>query len=146
MERDCKWVNLEWAATVVKAKQIKKHLKLFLIIKESVMTILALLCLAGLAFEYFSQLTTSQLLLLDAFEIAVGVIFLAEFGFELYFAKDRKSYWRYHWYFLIASVPVPMQTFDILRGIRALRLLRVFKVFAHLRYEHNTRLFEPRRP
>ncbi len=113
-----------------------------MIAKEAIMIILAILCLAGLVLEHFEKLTESQLYALEAFEIIVGVLFIIEFSFELYYAKDRKKYWRHHWYFLIASVPLPTQTFDALRGIRILRLLRLFKIFAHLRYEENTWLFE----
>lgn len=106
------------------------------------MLILALLCLFGLVLEHFEKLTETQLYALEAFEIVVGLIFLAEFAFEWYYAKDRKRYWRHHWYFLIASVPLPTQTFDALRGLRILRLLRLFKIFAHMGYEENTWLFE----
>lgn len=109
------------------------------------MVLLALVCLAGLVLEHLEQLTTAQLYALDAFEIFVGLVFLIEFAFELHYAKDRKQYWRHHWYFLLASVPLPMQTFDILRGLRILRLVRLFKVFAHMRYERNTWLFESKK-
>lgn len=126
----------------MKTQKQKNSLRVFLAIKEIVMLILALLCLAGLVFEHLEKLTEAQLYALEAFEIMVGVIFLAEFGFELYYAKDRKKYWRHHWYFLLAAVPLPTQTFDALRSLRILRLLRVLKIFAHLRYEENTWLFE----
>lgn len=99
------------------------------------MAILALLCLAGLVLEHLEHLTESQLYALEAFETVVGALFLLEFGLEFYFAKDRKKYWRHHWYFLIAAVPLPTQTFELLRGVRALRILRLLKIFAHLRYE-----------
>lgn len=107
-------------------------------VKEFVMVSLALLCLGGLILEHLEHLNVTQLYWLEVFEIMVGLIFLAEFAFELYFAKDRKKYWLHHWYFLIAAIPIPTQTFEILRSIRALRLLRLLKIFAHLRYEENT--------
>ena len=108
------------------------------------MVLLALLCLAGLLLEHLEHLSEQQLYDLEAFEIIVGLIFLVEFGFEWYFAKNRRQYWRHHWYFLLAAVPLPTQTFEILRSIRLLRLVRLFKIFAHLRYEENTWLFEKR--
>ena len=121
------------------SKKRKQRVRRFLVIKEIIMVSLAILCLAGLVLEH---LTEAQLYVLKAFEIIVGLIFIAEFAFELYHAKDRGKYWRHHWYFLLAAVPLPTQTFDILRGIRILRLLRLFKIFAHLRYENNTWLAE----
>jgi len=95
-----------------------------------------------LALEYFEKLSVNQLLMVDIYEIVLAFIFLAEFVFELHFAKDKSLYWRTHWFYLIASVPIPTATFEILKGIRALRLIRLFKLFAALRYEQNTRLFE----
>ncbi len=95
-----------------------------------------------LAMEHFEILSHEQLLLIDYYEVAVAVIFLAEFIFELYFAKDRKKYWRSHWFYLIAAIPIPTETFELLRGIRALRILKLLKIFAEYRYDRNTRLFE----
>lgn len=114
----------------------------FLAIKESVMITLAMLCLIGLGLEHFEHLTEAQLYALEYFEYAVGCIFLCEFGFEWYYARDRRQYLRHHWFFLIAALPIPSMSWDILRGIRILRLLRLLKIYEHLRYEHNTRLFE----
>ena len=81
------------------------------------------------------------MLAIEVYEIAIGIIFLLEFLFELHFAKDRRKYWRTHWFYLIAAVPVPTMSFEVLRGVRALRLLKLLKIFAEYRYEHNTRLF-----
>lgn len=106
-----------------------------------VMTTLALLCLAGLALEHFEHLSEPQLYALEYFEYLVGFIFLVEFGFEWYYARDRKKYFRHHWIFLIAAFPVPSMSWEVLRGIRLLRLFRLLKIYEHLRYEHNTRLF-----
>ena len=106
------------------------------------MVALAILCLMGLILKHLEKLDQSQLLALDWFELFVGLLFLIEFFVELHFARDRKKYWRAHWYFLLASIPLPMQAFDVSRGLRVLRLLRLFKVFAHLRYERNTWLLE----
>ena len=124
------------------SKKQKQRVRRFLLTKEIIMVVLALLCLAGLVLEHLEHLSEAQLYALEVFEITVGLIFLAEFVFELYHAKDRWKYWRHHWYFLLAAVPLPTQTFDVLRGVRLLRLLRLFKIFAHLRYENNTWLAE----
>lgn len=109
------------------------------------MVALAVLCLIGLAFEELGWLANDQIGWLNVFEITVGLIFLGEFIFELYYAKNRKKYLRRHWFYLIASVPLPLQAFDLLRGLRVFRLIRLLQVYAHLRYEHNTRLFAVRR-
>jgi hypothetical protein len=61
--------------------------------------------------------------------------------FEWHFARDRHHYFKYHWFYLIAAVPIPTQTFEILHGVRLLRLVKLLQIFAHLRYENNTNLF-----
>ncbi len=120
----------------------KQKLRRFLLIKELVMFGLVALSFMFLAFEHFEQLSHEQLRLVELFDVAVGLVFMAEFVFEWYYARDRRAYIRYHWFYLIAAVPVPTQSFELLRGIRLLRLLKLLKIFAHVRYEYNTRLFE----
>ena len=106
-----------------------------------IMTVLVVGSFFFLALEHFEQLTDSQLAGVEVYEITVAFIFLAEFLFEWYYARDRRRYLRTHWFYLIAAVPVPTATFELLKGIRLLRLLKLLKIFAAYRYEHNTRLF-----
>ncbi|AGL62324.1 membrane protein of unknown function [Candidatus Saccharimonas aalborgensis] len=119
----------------------KRKLRRFLFIKEMIMTVLVVGSFVFLALEHFEQLTDSQLARVEVYEITVAFIFLAEFLFEWYYARDRRRYLRTHWFYLIAAVPVPTATFELLKGIRLLRLLKLLKIFAAYRYEHNTRLF-----
>ena len=126
----------------MKHSKQKGKLQRFLLIKEVIMMLLLVLSFVFLALEHFEKLTDAQLLAVDVYEIVVSCVFLAEFAFELRFAKDKSWYWRTHWFYLLASIPVPTTMFEILKGIRALRLLRLLKLFASYRYERNTRLFE----
>lgn len=103
---------------------------------------LALVSLGLLILEHFEKLDAMQLRFVEGFEIAIGILFLIEFIFEWYYAKDKSKYWRHHWFYLLAAIPIPAATFEVLRSIRIVRLLRFLKVFAHLGYEKNTRLFE----
>lgn len=105
------------------------------------MVSLAVLCLVGLGLEHFERLSDAELYALEYFEYFVGLVFLCEFGFEWYYARDRRAYIRHHWFFLIAALPIPSMSWELLRGIRILRLLRLLKIYEHLRYEYNTRLF-----
>lgn len=128
-----------------KPKHTKKglaRLRRFLLVKEVIMLILVALSFVFLALEHFEVLSSEQLLAIETYEIVVAVIFLTEFTFELYFAKDRRKYWRTHWFYLIAAVPIPTESFELLKGIRALRLLKLMKIFAEYRYDRNTTLFE----
>lgn len=76
------------------------------------------------------------------FDIGLAVLFLAEFLFELHFAKNKKQYFRHHWLYLLAAIPAPLMMFEQVRYIRALRLVKLISIFAHMRYEYNTYLFE----
>lgn len=119
-----------------------KKLRRFLTHKEIVMITLVALNLLFLAIEHVVALTREQIIAIEIFDIVTALIFLAEFGFEWYWAKDRAKYVRYHWFYLLAAIPLPTALFEELRAIRLLRLLKLFKIFAHMRYEHNTHLFE----
>lgn len=119
-------------------------LRRFLAIKEAVMLTLVALSLGFLVLEHTETLTHAQLQVIELFEIGVALVFLAEFWFEWRHAKDRRQYVKHHWFYLLAAIPIPTQMFEILRGVRALRLLKLLKVFAHMRYERNTHLFEKR--
>lgn len=122
-------------------RQLQK-LRRFLAVKEAIMFLLVAISFSFLALEHVEVLSYEQLLAVELFDVVVGLIFLAEFIFEWYYARDRQHYLKYHWFYLIAAVPIPTTSFELLRGVRLLRLLKLLKIFAHLRYEHNTRLFE----
>ncbi len=126
-------------------KQQKQRLHQFLLVKEIIMLSLVAVSFGLLALEHFEQLTHNQLLAVDVYEVVVALIFMAEFCFELYYAKNRKKYWRTHWFYLIAAIPVPTESFELLKGIRVLRLFKLLKVFAEYRYDRNTWLFEEKR-
>ncbi len=123
----------------------KHKLRGFLLAKDIVMIALALIGIGLSVFEHFEYIHKHHhLVWVDVFEILVGLVFATEFFFELHHAKDKKLYWKQHWIYLLASIPIPMQMIEFMRGIRALRLLRLIKEFAHLSYEHNTWLFSQR--
>lgn len=126
------------------AKQ-KRNLRIFLYCKEAVVMLLVASSLLFVGLEHFGNLSHRQLLMIEAYEITLGMLFIGEFLFELHHAKDRQHYIKYHWFYLFAAIPIPMESFEILRGIRALRLAKIAKVFSHLRYEHNTHLFDKTR-
>ncbi|MGE5312905.1 MAG: ion transporter [Acidobacteriota bacterium] len=123
-----------------RSQQRRQRLRAFLLFKEAVMLTLVVLSFTFLALEHFEHLSEAQLRAVEVYEIAIALVFLAEFWFEWHFSKDRKKYFRHHWFYLIAAIPVPTSLFEILRGVRLLRLLKLLKIFAVYRYEHNTRL------
>ena len=123
-------------------KHGKLRLRRFLVAKEVVMIVLVAMNIVFLALEHFVPLTRSQIVAIEVFDVVTAVVFLAEFGFELYWAKDRGKYIRHHWFYLLAAIPITTTLFEELRVVRLLRLLKLLKIFGHMRYERNTRLFE----
>jgi len=59
-------------------------------------------------------------------DVALTVVFAAEFATRLLAARDRRAYLRGHWIDLVALVP----TARGLRALRLLRLLRLVRAFA----------------
>lgn len=123
----------------------KRTLRIFLYCKEAVMLLLVASSLLFVGLEHFGKFTHEQLLMIEVYEVIVGLVFVGEFIFEWYHAKDRQHYLKYHWFYLFAAVPVPLESFELLRGIRALRLLKLVKAYSHLKYEYNTHLFDKTR-
>jgi len=124
----------------------KRTLRIFLYAKEAFVLTLIALSFLFVGLQHFGDLTHDQLLRVELYEISVALLFLAEFIFEWYHAKNRPYYIKHHWYYLLAAIPIPIESFELLKGIRALRLIQIIKAFSHLRYEYNTHLFSrPRR-
>lgn len=125
----------------MRTQKSKRNLRRFMIAKELIMVSLVVASLGLLVAEHIVHFSRTQLVFIEAIEIFVALVLLAELSFEWYHAKNRKKYFKEHWIYLIAAIPLPIYTFELLRSIRLLRLLRLFKMFAHLRYEQNTQLF-----
>ena len=60
-----------------------------------------------LAAEHLLPLTHAELLAIEIFDVATALLFLAEFGFEWYWARDQRQYVRHHWFYLLAAIPIP---------------------------------------
>lgn len=120
----------------------RRKLRRFLHAKEAIMNSLVVVSLVLLAIEHFGLFNATERIDFAWFEIFIGVALIAEFVFELYYARDRRKYWRHHWFYLLAAVPVSTLPFEALRALRLLRLLKLTQIWGHMSYEHNTYLFE----
>ncbi len=123
----------------------RQKLRRFLLVKEIVMISLVVGSFCLLALEHFEKLPHDAIIFIDAYEIVISLLFLAEFAFEWHYALDRAKYFRHHWFYLFAAIPLLNGFAEYLHGIRLLRLLKLLRVFAHTRYEYNTHLFEEHR-
>ncbi|MBI3572951.1 MAG: ion transporter [Candidatus Kerfeldbacteria bacterium] len=96
--------------------------------RDIFMISLALLSVFILVFELTHQVPASEFRFLEGIDIFVAVIFLIDFGWNFMTVKDRRYFWRHHWYELFAAIPYESTIFQALRGLAILRLLRVVKV------------------
>lgn len=126
----------------------KKHIRRHAAIKEIVLTVLILISFGLLVYEAIADPARRLLIAIDVYEIILACILVGEFFIEMHHSRDYRRYLRKNWLFLLASVPIPVTLFEVLRGIRLLRLLRFAKAFEHLDYQYNSWLliFGRRRP
>jgi voltage-gated potassium channel len=73
---------------------------------------------------------TSQLLQLIDF--AICMVFLLDFGIQLYRAESKLQYLKWGWIDFLASIPM-VDAFRIGRVFRMVRILRIFKAFKSLK-------------
>lgn len=116
----------------------RPHVLCWLVIKEYVLIGLVLLSFVLLAFEHFNLLSATQMQWVEAYEIALGFIFIADFAYELHLSTDKRRYLRHNWFFLLAAIPLPSGLADVLRSVRLLRIIRLARATAHLEFaRHN---------
>lgn len=123
----------------------RRKLCRFIHIKEAIMISLIVMSLSLLVADHLGVLDRFESIEFAWFEVIIGLALVIEFCFELYYARDRRKYWRHHWFYLLAAIPVPSTPFELLRAVRLLRLLKLTQIWAHMRYEYNTWLFEHNR-
>lgn len=131
---DCGACMSKTKLTKAQKTQIHRHL----VKKEAIITTLILISLGSLVFETLADPAHHFLIAFDIYEIILGCILITEFFIELRQASDRTRYWRKNWLFLLASVPIPTTIFEVLRGIRLIRILRFAKTFEHMDYEYSS--------
>jgi|TARA_B100000315_G_C14504145_1_gene553777 voltage-gated potassium channel len=101
--------------------------------KEIVITILIILVLSAMYYEYTQTGISPELVLkLFLFDTACCMVFLINFFFELWLADSKKWYWKTHWIDFVTSIPIPDA--KILRTGRLLRLARLLRIFRFLRF------------
>jgi voltage-gated potassium channel len=100
--------------------------KIFNII-DTVTILLTFIALGLMVAEESVELDTQMLVYFVYADFLICSIFLSEFFFMLYFAEDKKAFWKRHWIDLVASIPL-QGILQNLRWGRAVRLIRVVRV------------------
>ena len=99
---------------------------------EFIMALLALVSAGLLIFEETRTVTPTELDFIDTVDVSIAIIFLIEFFGDLYVSKNRKHFFRTHWWELLACIPVTNPETQTLRLLRLVKVLKVLKVGAHV--------------
>lgn len=91
--------------------------------------ILTIYVLGAILFDTFFKLNTETSRVLNIVDDSICVFFLLEFFYRFYKADNKKSFIKWGWIDLIASIP----TFTYFRAGRALRLIRLLRIIRAFR-------------
>jgi|AntRauTorcE11897_2_1112592.scaffolds.fasta_scaffold00047_27 voltage-gated potassium channel len=94
---------------------------------------LAILSAAMLILELSSEFSDAQIRLIYTLDIFIALAFLADFLYEFSTATNRKKYFKQNWYLLLASVPITGGTYQALRSVQLIRLMRIVRLYARIR-------------
>lgn len=101
--------------------------------KEIALTLLAILSVGLLVYEFSAELAAHEIKWLYRVDVAIALIFLADFLAGMYLSKNRRRYWRHNWYLLLASIPISEGIFQALRALRILRIVRILRVLTRIK-------------
>jgi len=98
---------------------------------EWFMGFLVLFSIFMLIFEETHTVTPYEIQIIDGIDLTIAFIFMAEFFTALYFAHNRYSFFKSHWWELLATIPFTNAATQALRVLRILRVIKVFRAGAH---------------
>ncbi len=90
---------------------------------ECILVLLAILCVVLLVVQDRLDLTEAQDSMIDAADLAIWTVFVADYFVFLYRARDRRAYVRTHIVELVAIIPFNA----LFKGLRALRIFTIFR-------------------
>lgn len=101
---------------------------LFTIADDVLMIILAVVSAGILVFELSGAPSPTEVAVLDHIDLGIAAVFLCEFSIKLFTARDKRKFFRTHWWELLASIPITNPTTQALRILRLLRLVRLLRL------------------
>lgn len=90
-----------------------------------------------MVFEYLASPANHTRLIINRFDIAVALLFLADFGIALTKARSKRQFMYKNWYLLFASIPLVDSWTELLRGLRLLELIRLVRASEHLTFAYS---------
>ncbi len=95
--------------------------------------ILSFYVLVVLLFQSVLPLTPDTIKFLDAIDVGVCLVFLADFFMRLMTAPSKLAFLKWGWIDLISSIP----TFDMFRAGRLIRIIRILRILRAVRSAKN---------
>jgi voltage-gated potassium channel len=91
---------------------------------DVVMMLLAVASAVLLILELTTNPTVEESLWYANADLAISIMFLTEFTIKFFAAPSKKTYFKYNWWYILASIPIP-----VLHGFELLQLLRFVRLF-----------------
>ena len=110
--------------------------KLFLL-KEFSLGFLAVASIGLVLYEFIGNPSEARIVTIQHIDFWIAIAFLVDFTISLITTRDKQKYVRHNWYFLLAAIPLTDAIAESLRGIRALRLIRLIRAGEHLGFEQS---------
>ena len=105
-----------------------------IVIKELIFAFLAVLSVALLAWELFGSVSPEQERVIYMIEVAIALLFLIDYMLLLYQAPHKRTFVVRNWYLLLASIPIVSGWAEVLKGLRLLVFIRLFRAGEHVYY------------
>jgi len=118
----------------MKNKKTTRRKFSLLFYKEVVFSILAVLSLALLAYEFFYSPPEDVVRKISRFDFLVALLFLTDFLIQFFRAKNKRTFMRHNWYLLLASIPLVDSWTEAFRALRILSLIRLVRASEHIKY------------
>jgi voltage-gated potassium channel len=100
---------------------------------ELFIVLLAAVSSALLLFEILSDVTAEQRIWIGRLDLAIALIFLAEFVIRLIRSSNRRAFLRHSGWEILAAIPITSETTQALRSIRLLRIIRLVRLLRLVR-------------
>ncbi len=107
---------------------ITNNLERFRISYDIAMAMLALVIIASLFYQGRSDLTEDQLYVIRQIDLAIWLIFVADYVIRFILAKNKVLFLRTNIIDLVSIIPLDM-SFQALRLARAINVIRALKIF-----------------
>jgi voltage-gated potassium channel len=95
---------------------------------ELLLVLLSLASAILLVYEVSAELLEEQATLIHTIDLMIAFIFLVDFIIGWVRAENKREYFKYNWFYLLAAIPITDEMSRSLRLVRVIRILRAVRV------------------